>query len=234
MFATFTAISMLITFFILLISSFAIYLIAAGISKWKKNRMIWVYSSYVICASLLIYILIYWLDDIHYVGTIKDVIIIISLSAIALIIPILIHANKIRQWNMWLYSFVLPIFISSIGMYIEGNACLVSKEVLEGMIGIELPQYRAIEFEEYSPGGDDWEVKCTIRLKKNGNLEDFYKTIEEKCLNGEGEYTDFDCYSSWSIVNGEYQFYDRADIEHWLTVRINKETNMIYYHDVYI
>lgn len=234
MFATFTAISMLITFFILLISSFAIYLIAAGISKWKKNRMIWVYSSYVIYASLLIYILIYWLDDIHYVGTIKDVIIIISLSAIALIIPILIHANKIRQWNMWLYSFVLPIFISSIGMYIEGNACLVSKEVLEGMIGIELPQYRVIEFEEYSPGGDDWEVKCTIRLKKNGNLEDFYKTIEEKCLNGEGEYTDFDCYSSWSIVNGEYQFYDRADIEHWLTVRINKETNMIYYHDVYI
>lgn len=234
MFATFTAISMLITFFILLISSFAIYLIAAGISKWKKNRMIWVYSSYVIYASLLIYILIYWLDDIHYVGTIKDVIIIISLSAIALIIPILIHANKIRQWNMWLYSFVLPIFISSIGMYIEGNACLVSKEVLEGMIGIELPQYRVIEFEEYSPGGDDWEVKCTIRLKKNGNLEDFYKTIEEKCLNGEGEYTDFDCYSSWSLVNGEYQFYDRADIEHWLTVRINKETNMIYYHDVYI
>ena len=234
MFATFTAISMLITFFILLISSFAIYLIAAGISKWKKNRMIWVYSSYVIYASLLIYILIYWLDDIHYVGTIKDVIIIISLSAIALIIPILIHANKIRQWTMWLYSFVLPIFISSIGMYIEGNACLVSKEVLEGMIGIELPQYRVIEFEEYSPGGDDWEVKCTIRLKKNGNLEDFYKTIEEKCLNGEGEYTDFDCYSSWSIVNGEYQFYDRADIEHWLTVRINKETNMIYYHDVYI
>lgn len=234
MFATFTAISMLITFFILLISSFAIYLIAAGISKWKKNRMIWVYSSYVIYASLLIYILIYWLDDIHYVGTIKDVIIIISLSAIALIIPILIHANKIRQWNMWLYSFVLPIFISSIGMYIEGNACLVSKEVLEGMIGIELPQYRVIEFEEYSPGGDDREVKCTIRLKKNGNLEDFYKTIEEKCLNGEGEYTDFDCYSSWSIVNGEYQFYDRADIEHWLTVRINKETNMIYYHDVYI
>lgn len=234
MFATFTAISMLITFFILLISSFAIYLIAAGISKWKKNRMIWVYSSYVIYASLLIYILIYWLDDIHYVGTIKDVIIIISLSAIALIIPILLHANKIRQWNMWLYSFVLPIFISSIGMYIEGNACLVSKEVLEGMIGIELPQYRVIEFEEYSPGGDDWEVKCTIRLKKNGNLEDFYKTIEEKCLNGEGEYTDFDCYSSWSIVNGEYQFYDRADIEHWLTVRINKETNMIYYHDVYI
>lgn len=234
MFATFTAISMLITFFILLISSFAIYLIAAGISKWKKNRMIWVYSSYVIYASLLIYILIYWLDDIHYVGTIKDVIIIISLSAIALIIPILIHANKIRQWNTWLYSFVLPIFISSIGMYIEGNACLVSKEVLEGMIGIELPQYRVIEFEEYSPGGDDWEVKCTIRLKKNGNLEDFYKTIEEKCLNGEGEYTDFDCYSSWSIVNGEYQFYDRADIEHWLTVRINKETNMIYYHDVYI
>lgn len=234
MFATFTAISMLITFFILLISSFAIYLIAAGISKWKKNRMIWVYSSYVIYASLLIYILIYWLDDIHYVGTIKDVSIIISLSAIALIIPILIHANKIRQWNMWLYSFVLPIFISSIGMYIEGNACLVSKEVLEGMIGIELPQYRVIEFEEYSPGGDDWEVKCTIRLKKNGNLEDFYKTIEEKCLNGEGEYTDFDCYSSWSIVNGEYQFYDRADIEHWLTVRINKETNMIYYHDVYI
>ena len=234
MFATFTAISMLITFFILLISSFAIYLIAAGISKWKKNRMIWVYSSYVIYASLLIYIVIYWLDDIHYVGTIKNVIIIISLSAIALIIPILIHANKIRQWNMWLYSFVLPIFISSIGMYIEGNACLVSKEVLEGMIGIELPQYRVIEFEEYSPGGDDWEVKCTIRLKKNGNLEDFYKTIEEKCLNGEGEYTDFDCYSSWSIVNGEYQFYDRADIEHWLTVRINKETNMIYYHDVYI
>lgn len=234
MFATFTAISMLITFFILLISSFAIYLIAAGISKWKKNRMIWAYSSYVIYASLLIYILIYWLDDIHYVGTIKDVIIIISLSAIALIIPILIHANKIRQWNMWLYSFVLPIFISSIGMHIEGNACLVSKEVLEGMIGIELPQYRVIEFEEYSPGGDDWEVKCTIRLKKNGNLEDFYKTIEEKCLNGEGEYTDFDCYSSWSIVNGEYQFYDRADIEHWLTVRINKETNMIYYHDVYI
>ncbi len=234
MFATFTAISMLITFFILLISSFAIYLIAAGISKWKKNRMIWVYSSYVIYASLLIYIVIFWLDDIHYVGTIKDVIIIISLSAIALIIPILIHANKIRQWNMWLYSFVLPIFISSIGMYIEGNACLVSKEVLEGMIGIELPQYRVIEFEEYSPGGDDWEVKCTIRLKKNGNLEDFYKTIEEKCLNGEGEYTDFDCYSSWSIVNGEYQFYDRADIEHWLTVRINKETNMIYYHDVYI
>ena len=234
MFATFTAISMLITFFILLISSYAFYLIAAGISKWKKNRMIWVYSSYVIYASLLIYILIYWLDDIHYVGTIKDVSIIISLSAIALIIPILIHANKIRQWNMWLYSFVLPIFISSIGMYIEGNACLVSKEVLEGMIGIELPQYRVIEFEEYSPGGDDWEVKCTIRLKKNGNLEDFYKTIEEKCLNGEGEYTDFDCYSSWSIVNGEYQFYDRADIEHWLTVRINKETNMIYYHDVYI
>ena len=234
MFATFTAISMLITFFILLISSFAIYLIAAGISKWKKNRMIWVYSSYVIYASLLIYILIYWLDDLHYVGTIKDVIIIISLSAIALIIPILIHANKIRQWNMWLYSFVLPIFISSIGMYIEGNACLVSKEVLEGMIGIELPQYRVIEFEEYCPGGDDWEVTCTIRLKKNGNLDDFYKTIEEKCLNGEGEYTDFDCYSSWSIVNGEYQFYDRADIEHWLTVRINKETNMIYYHDVYI
>ena len=234
MFATFTAISMLITFFILLISSFAIYLIAAGISKWKKNRMIWVYSSYVIYASLLIYILIYWLDDIHYVGTIKDVIIIISLSAIALIIPILIHANKIRQWNMWLYSFVLPIFISSIGMYIEGNACLVSKEVLEGMIGIELPQYRVIEFEEYSPGGDDWEVKCTIRLKKNGNLEDFYKTIEEKCLNNEGEYTDFDCYSSWSIVNGEYQFYNRSDIESWLTITINKETNTIYYHDVWI
>lgn len=234
MFATFTAISMLITFFILLISSFAIYLIAAGISKWKKNRMIWVYSSYVIYASLLIYILIYWLDDIHYVGTIKDVIIIISLSAIALIIPILIHANKIRQWNMWLYSFVLPIFISSIGMYIEGNACLVSKEVLEGMIGIELPLYRVIEFEEYSPGGDDWEVKCTIRLKKNGNLEDFYKTIEEKCLNGEGEYTDFDCYSSWSIVNGEYQFYNRKDVENWTTITINKETNVIYYHDVYI
>ena len=234
MFAIFTAISVLITFFTLLISSFVIYLIAAGISKWKKNRMIWVYSSYVIYASLLIYILIYWLDDIHYVGTIKDVIIIISLSAIALIIPILLHVNKIRQWNMWLYSFVLPLFVSSIGFYIECNTCLVSKEALEGMIGIELPQYRVVEFEEYSPGGDDWEFKCTIHLKKNGNLEDFYKTIEEKCLNGEGEYTDFDCYSSWSIVNGEYQFYDRADIEHWLTVRINKETNMIYYHDVYI
>lgn len=121
MFAIVTAITRVIVFFILLISSFVIYLIAAGISKWKKNRKIWVYSSYVIYASLLIYIVIFWLDDIHYVGTIKDVIIIISLSAIALIIPILLHANKIRQWNMWLYSFVLPLFVSSIGFYIECN-----------------------------------------------------------------------------------------------------------------
>ena len=121
MFAIVTAITWVIVFFILLISSFVIYLIAAGISKWKKNRMIWDYSSYVIYASLLIYIVIFWLDDIHYVGTIKDVIIIITLSAIALIIPILLHVNKIRQWNMWLYSFVLPLFISSIGFYIECN-----------------------------------------------------------------------------------------------------------------
>lgn len=223
-----------VVFLILLISSFVIYLIAAGISKWKKNKMIWVYSSYAIYASLLIYILIYWIDDIHYVGTIKDVIIIISLSAIALIIPILLHANKIRQWNMWLYSFVLPIFISSIGLCIEGNACLVSKEALEGMIGIELPQYKVIEFQDYSPGGDDWEVKCTLRLKKNDNLDNFYRTIEEKCLNNEGEYTDSDCYSSWSIVNGEYQFYNRSDIESWFTITINKETNTIYYHNVWI
>lgn len=234
MLAIFTAMTQVVVFLILLISSFVIYLIAAGISKWKKNKMIWVYSSYAIYASLLIYILIYWIDDIHYVGTIKDVIIIISFSAIALIIPILLHSNKIRQWNMWLYSFVLPIFISSIGLCIEGNACLVSKEALEGMIGMELPQYRVIEFHDYSPGGDDWEVKCTIRLKRNGNLDNFYRTIEEKCLNNEGEYTDFDCYSSWSIVNGEYQFYNRSDIESWLTITINKETNTIYYHDVWI
>lgn len=193
----------------------------------KKNRMIWVYSSYVIYASLLIYIVIFWLDDIHYVGTIKDVIIIISLSAIALIIPIFLHANKIRQWNMWLYSFVLPLFISSIGFYIECNTCLVYREALERMIGMELPQYKVLEFKEYCPGGNDWEVKCTIRLKKNGNLDNFYKTIEEKCLNNEGEYTDFDCYSSWSIVNGEYQFYNRSDVESWLTITINKETNTI-------
>lgn len=234
MLAIFTAMTQVVVFLILLISSFVIYLIAAGISKWKKNKMIWVYSSYAIYASLLIYILICWIDDIHYVGTIKDVIIIISLSAIALIIPILLHANKIRQWNMWLYSFVLPIFVSSTGLCIEGNACLVSKEALEGMIGMELPQYRVIEFRDYSPGGDDWEVKCTLRLKKNGNLDNFYRTIEEKCLNNEGEYTDFDCYSSWSIVNGEYQFYNRSDIESWLTITINKETNTIYYHDVWI
>ena len=234
MLAIFTAMTQVVVFLILLISSFVIYFIAAGISKWKKNKMIWVYSSYAIYASLLIYILICWLDDIHYVGTIKDVIIIISFSAIALIIPILLHSDKIRQWNMWLYSFVLPIFISSIGLCIEGNACLVSKEALEGMIGIELPQYRVIEFQDYSPGGDDWEVKCTLRLKKNDNLDNFYRTIEEKCLNNEGEYTDFDCYSSWSIVNGEYQFYNRADIESWLTITINKETNTIYYHDVWI
>lgn len=234
MLAIFTAMTQVVVFLILLISSFVIYLIAAGISKWKKNKMIWVYSSYAIYASLLIYILIYWIDDIHYVGTIKDVIIIISFSAIALIIPILLHSNKIRQWNMWLYSFVLPIFVSSTGLCIEGNACLVSKEALEGMIGMELPQYRVIEFQDYSPGGDDWEVKCTIRLKRNGNLDNFYRTIEEKCLNNEGEYTDFDCYSSWSIVNGEYQFYNRADIESWLTITINKETNTIYYHDVWI
>lgn len=230
----FTAMTQVVVFLILLISSFVIYLIAAGISKWKKNKMIWVYSSYAIYASLLIYILICWLDDIHYVGTIKEVIIIISFSAIALIIPILLHSNKIRQWNMWLYSFVLPIFISSIGLCIEGNACLLSKEALEGMIGIELPQYRVIEFQDYSPGGDDWEVKCTLRLKKNDNLDNFYRTIEEKCLNNEGEYTDCDCYSSWSIVNGEYQFYNRSDIESWLTITINKETNTIYYHDVWI
>lgn len=234
MLAIFTAMTQVVVFLILLISSFVIYLIAAGISKWKKNKMIWVYSSYAIYASLLIYILICWLDDIHYVGTIKDVIIIISFSAIALIIPILLHSNKIRQWNMWLYSFVLPIFISSIGLCIEGNACLVSKEALEGMIGIELPQYRVIEFQDYSPGGDDWEVKCTLRLKKNDNLDNFYRTIEEKCLNNEGEYTDSDCYSSWSIVNREYQFYNRSDIESWLTITINKETNTIYYHDVWI
>lgn len=234
MFAIVTAITRVIVFFILLTSSFVIYLIAAGISKWKKNRMIWVYSSYVIYASLLIYIVIFWLDDIHYVGTNKDVIIIISLSAIALIIPILLHANKIRQWNMWLYSFVLPLFISSIGFYIECNTCLASREALERMIGMELPLYKVLEFKEYSPGGDDWEVKCTIRLKKNGNLDNFYKTIEEKCLNNEGEYTDFDCYSSWSIVNGEYQFYNKSDVENWLTITINKETDTIHYHDVYI
>ena len=234
MFAIVTAITRVIVFFILLTSSFVIYLIAAGISKWKKNRMIWVYSSYVIYASLLNYIVIFWLDDIHYVGTIKDVIIIISLSAIALIIPILLHANKIRQWNMWLYSFVLPLFISCIGFYIECNTCLVSREALERIIGMELPLYKVLEFKEYSPGGDDWEVKCTIRLKKNGNLDNFYKTIEEKCLNNEGEYTDFDCYSSWSIVNGEYQFYNRSDVENWLTITINKETDTIHYHDVYI
>lgn len=234
MFAIVTAITRVIIFFILLTSSFVIYLIAAGISKWKKNRMIWVYSSYVIYASLLNYIVIFWLDDIHYVGTIKDVIIIISLSAIALIVPILLHANKIRQWNMWLYSFVLPLFISSIGFYIECNTCLVSREALERMIGMELPLYKVLEFKEYCPGGDDWEVKCTIRLKKNGNLDNFYKTIEEKCLNNEGEYTDFDCYSSWSIVNGEYQFYNKSDVENWLTITINKETDTIHYHDVYM
>ena len=132
MFAIVTAITRVIVFFILLISSFVIYLIAAGISKWKRTGWsgsihLMLYMQVFIYASLLIYIVIFWLDDIHYVGTIKDVIIIISLSAIALIIPIFLHANKIRQWNMWLYSFVLPLFISSIGFYIECNTCFGKK-----------------------------------------------------------------------------------------------------------
>lgn len=229
-----TVLVQIYTLFFLLAASFIIYLIAAIISQWRKNVRIWTYASYFLFTCLVFSIITHYADGAHYIGPIWKVMRVVIFSLTTLIVPILLHTNKIRKWNMWLYTFILPIFIASAGMYMAIDWRPMSKQALEAMFGTEMPRYKVVEYKEFSPGGDDWERTCTIQLYECDILDDFYRIVEENCMNEEGTYEDFDCYSQWSIVGENYQFYDKMDIENWMIVTIDKEANKIHYHTVKI
>lgn len=223
-----------LAFIISSLASFIAYLIAALISSKRNKVIIWIYTSYLVFLFLVYSIINHYVDGAHYSPQLQILTWILCFVALTIIIPAVLHIREYKQWFMWLFTFILPIFVGLCSMLIVIDLRPMSENALESLFKTEMPNYKVVEYCEFSPGGDDWRRNCTIQLYDCDILDAFYKVIEEKCINGEGTYESYDCYTKWSIAGGNYQFFDKANIENWMTVTIDKENNKIYYQTVKI
>lgn len=211
--------------------SFIITIVVAIISSSRNEKKIWVYGIYAQLAILLVFLLSHYLDGSYYCRlTTQLVEILISLAGIALI-GLLVHLLKIKRWKpfVWVFSFIIPILVFVIGFDLTADARPYSKKDLESILNVELPKYRVESYEEHSPGGDDWECNCSIRMKNDADLTGFIQLLEDKCQSHAGTFVNSDEFEEWRKVDNGYSFFKRYDIEHSLSVNLDVNDRTITY-----
>lgn len=144
---------------------------------------------------------------------------------------LLVHLLKIKRWKpfVWVFSFIIPILVFVVGFDLTADVRPYPKKELESILQIELPKYRVESYEEHSPGGDDWECNCFIRMKKDADLAGFIQQLEEKCKGNSGTYVSSDEYEEWRKADNGYSFFKRYDIEHSLSVYFDVNDRTITY-----
>lgn len=213
-----------------LLGSFALYFIAAVFAQISKNRVIWVCTSYCIFVLLTISIILHYIDGPYFIASIKTLFSTIVYTLTTLIVPILLHKKLIRLWNIWVYSFILPLFIFSATINLSAESKLPTKGQLEEVLDLTLPRYKVLDYKDFTPGGDDWETHFKIQFKEGEELNKLYKIMEDRCTNSTSTYSHQDCYTIWYSGNSYYCFHNHYDLEHWLTINVNTKTNTLEYH----
>lgn len=130
---------------------------------------------------------------------------------------------------MWIASFIIPILVLLFSVDLECDMRPYSQRQLESIMEVDLPKYRVTDYEEHSPGGDDWECNCVMQLRGDSDGSAFYKVIEDKCSNSNESIYGTEDYAKWSKTETGYSFHKQFDIEHFLDVVFDTKTGTITY-----
>lgn len=217
----------------LLLSAFSliITIICATVSNNKGKKDFWLWG---ICSQILVLLYLFfahYLDGSHYLGPIKTIIdtLLCILGTGALAGLVFFTNNKRWKIIMWIATFIIPILVLLFGADLESNMRPYSQRQLESIMDVDLPKYRVTNYEEYSPGGDDWECNCVMQLRKDANDIAFYNVIKEKCRNSIDSTYGTEEYAKWSKTETGYSFHKQFDIKHFLDIVIDPKTGTITY-----
>ena len=211
--------------------SFVIALVVAAIAGAKNMKSIWGWGICFQLAVLLYLLFEHYSDGSHYTGPISPMIIAFLCILIVASLVVIVMFTKAKKWKplMWLFSFIIPVcvFVFCVGLDLDPRP--YSQKQIESMIGITLPRYSVSSYEEHSPGGDDWECNCIIKINKNANLDAFRKALEDKCSNSAGDLSESGSDCEWDKTDGVYYCRKQFDIERFLKMEFDINNRIISY-----
>ena len=216
--------------------SFVIALVFAAIAGTKNMKSIWVWGICFQMAVLLYLLFEHYFDGAHYTGPIRPMIIAFICILIVTSLVAIMCLIKTNKWKtaMWAFSFIIPICVFVFCVDLDLDPRPFSQEQIESMTEITLPDYRVTSYEEHSPGGDDWESNCTMRIKENADLDSFRVALDAECLKCSGLTYESDDYCVWDRNQDIYHCRKQFDIEHWLQLVVDINNKIITYQYIKI
>ncbi|MBQ5944501.1 MAG: hypothetical protein IJL61_07300 [Bacteroidales bacterium] len=216
--------------------SFIVALIFAVISGVKKKKVIWDVGVCIQAIFFLYLLFVHYFDGSNYLGA--DSLKITALVSLIIFVSsaVIVHKIPAEKWKpaMWLFSFIIPacFFVVSVSLALDPRP--YPHEQLESMAGISLPEYKVTDYEEYSPGGDDWRCTCSMRFMENADLLSFREALEEKLRESVGDSDGSDAYVCWSKDGDIYICKRQFDIEHWVEFQFDLKEKVLSYEYVKI
>lgn len=211
--------------------SFVIALVVAAIAGTKNMKSIWAWGICFQLAVLLYLLFEHYFDGSHYTGPISSMIIALMCILVVASFVVIVMFTKAKKWKpfMWVFSFIIPacVFVFCVDLDLDPRP--YSQKQIESMIGITLPRYSVSSYEEHSPGGDDWECNCRMKINMNSNLDAFRKALEDKCSNSAGELSESGSDCDWNKTDGVYYCRKQFDIERFLTMEFDINNRTISY-----
>ena len=211
--------------------SFVIALVFAAIAGTKNMKSIWAWGICFQLAVLLYLLFEHYFDGSHYTGPISSMIIALMCILVVASFVVIVMFTKAKKWKpfMWVFSFIIPacVFVFCVDLDLDPRP--YSQKQIESMIGITLPRYSVSSYEEHSPGGDDWECNCRMKINMNSNLDAFRKALEDKCSNSAGELSESGSDCDWNKTDGVYYCRKQFDIERFLTMEFDINNRTISY-----
>lgn len=212
--------------------SFVISLVVAAIAGTKNMKSIWGWGICFQMAALLYLLFEHFFDGSHYTGPISPKIIAFMCILVVASLAFIVMFTKAKKWKplMWLFSFIIPacVFVFCVDLDLDPRP--YSQKQIESMIGITLPRYSVMSYEEHSPGGDDWECNSCMRIKKNSDLEAFRVALEDKCHVAADELSESESDCMWNkTAEGVYYCRKQFDIERFLQMEFDINNRIISY-----
>lgn len=154
---------------------------------------------------------------------------------IYLVILIVLNFTKIKKVVrlvlMWIFTLFLPmfVFVSMAGMLSDSRP--YPKNTLENMLGVELPDYNVIHYEEYCPGGDDWKKYCIMKINDDVDISKLEKKLEENVTTRSHYVNEYSDVVIWRKEGDCYKFRLEYHIESSIEFIFNVSNRTIEYTD---